>query len=87
MKTFLEEAWMLSSPPEKSQVHRAALALLHEHEARRELPTSVRFIHYEAEQAGVVSKIRRGHADRIRTDRRGHAPAPGRPHSVELDRG
>lgn len=46
------------SPPttERGRLQRAALAVLLEHERHGELPTSGRFVFYELEQAGVVSK-------------------------------
>jgi hypothetical protein len=44
----------------KGQLQRAVLALLYEHADRDELPTNARFVFYELEQAGVVSKVRTG---------------------------
>src|SRR6266508_1642115 len=44
----------------RGRLQREALRLLREHEAAGELPTSARFIFYELEQHGVVSKRRNG---------------------------
>jgi hypothetical protein len=54
----------------KGDLQRAVLALLHEHRANRELPTNGRFVFYELEQRGIVSKVRRGarRADQDTTD-------------------
>lgn len=54
------EAGLSSPDTAKGKLQRAALAVLREHEANDELPTSVRFIFYELEQAGVVSKEKTG---------------------------
>lgn len=52
---------LLSRPASaKGQLQRAVLALLFEHQERGELPTNGRFVFYELEQAGVVSKARTG---------------------------
>jgi hypothetical protein len=44
----------------KGDLRRAAHALLREHKRDRALPTSIRFLFYEAEQRGIVSKKRTG---------------------------
>jgi hypothetical protein len=47
----------LSSPNSKAgKLQRACLALLREHEVKRELPTNGRFLFYELEQRGIVPK-------------------------------
>jgi hypothetical protein len=48
---------MLSAPhTAKGRLQRHALAALRRHETDGELPTSVRFLFYELEQAGILSK-------------------------------
>jgi hypothetical protein len=54
---------MNTTPSAKDQLQRAALDALLRHEAAGELPTSIRFMFYELEQAGVVSKERAGRTD------------------------
>ncbi len=52
---------LLSSPRSaKGRLQRAVLALLYGHRDRDELPTNGRFVFYELEQAGDVSKKRTG---------------------------
>lgn len=61
----------LSAPStERGRLQRAVLEVLYEHEANGELPTNGRFLFYELEQRGVVSKVRRGarRADQDLTD-------------------
>ena len=50
------------SPPGTKTGHlqREALRVLREHEATGMLPTSIRFIFYELEQQGIVSKRQTG---------------------------
>ena len=52
----------LLSPPStgKGRLQRAALALLLEHDEAGEIPTNGRFVFYELEGRGVVSKVRTG---------------------------
>ncbi len=52
---------LLSDPgTTKGRLQRVVLAALERHEAADELPTVVRFLFYEEEQAGNVSKVRTG---------------------------
>ena len=51
-------ARLSKSGTKRGQLQRAALAVLLEHEADGALPTSTRFVFYELEQRGVVSKVR-----------------------------
>jgi hypothetical protein len=52
---------LLSSPSSrKGRLQRAAFALLRDHAAAGEIPTNGRFLFYELEQRGVVSKVRMG---------------------------
>jgi hypothetical protein len=67
----LERDSALSKPTTKrGKLERAALTLLLEHERDDALPTSNRFVFYEAEQRGTVSKRRTGkrRADQDFTD-------------------
>ena len=51
----------LSAPETKAgKLQRAVLSLLSEHAQRGEVPTSNRFLFYELEQRGVLSKVRTG---------------------------
>jgi hypothetical protein len=58
----------VASPPrglspertKRDRLQRAALDTLMEHEARDALPTSIRFLFYELEQKGIVSKTKAG---------------------------
>ena len=52
----------LLSPPDsaKGQLQREAFKALKRHEEAHELPTSIRFLFYELEQAGILSKNKTG---------------------------
>jgi hypothetical protein len=51
----------LSNPDsKKGKLQRAALRVLAEHERGHMLPTSIRFVFYELEQRGIVSKVKTG---------------------------
>jgi len=51
----------LSAPDTKiGKLQRHALRVLREHETAGMLPTSIRFVFYELEQHGVISKVRTG---------------------------
>ena len=54
------------SAPGTGQLQRDVLLLLLEHEDAGSLSTSVRFLSYELEQRGVISKQQTGRAGRTR---------------------
>jgi hypothetical protein len=61
MTTMMADDERLSPPDTKAgRLQREALRVLREHEASGMLPTSIRFVFYELEQRGVISKVRTG---------------------------
>ena len=59
MNTNVLERALSASHTKKGRLQRAALALLREHGEAGAIPTSIRFLFYEAVQRGIVSKEQR----------------------------